>query len=699
MSAKEPVRLLILETSLNRAEELIVLLRTSGHATRAYQVKNEADLNTKLSQQNWDLLLGIKETSDLKLQRVIEIIKEHEKDVPTIMIADNQDLKSITEGLKIGALDVVLDDDPERFKLVIQRELNNLTNRRRCRRAEKEVREIDRRNQLLLVNSTVAVSYVHEGMHIYTNGAYGKLFGYEDPDDFIGIPIIDLIATEDQEKFKSFLKSLDTGGSQEAENTETEELSCLTSDNSKILSTLTLSPATYDGEYCTQIIFKPTVEDPALDARRQELSSLDTVTGLYNRTFFVEKLDLAVDQAREGKQLWVLFYISVDKFASIRTASGISNADLVLANIAAAIRQEVDENHIMARFGDDVFTILYKGSDKKAASVLAEQIAGKIEHQLIEITGKAIQVTLSIGLSLISENSPTSEEIISRAHKAGTLIDGGNGFQFHVLKTAQPDAKKKDASSDKIKQLVLAAIDDKLFKLLFQPIINLHGDEDEQYEVLLRLLDKENNELGPAQFLDSAETVGMLEKIDRWVILQSIKMLSSQRAKGNKTRLFINITYKSMADDSFLPWMSVALKAARLPSDAIIFQIHENDATTYIKHATKFIKGLSELHCKTSINHFGCSLNPLNLLQHLTTDYVKLDDSFAQLIEGNKDKQQELVQLVTSLQSNGVLTAISGVESPLVMSTLWEAGINYIQGFYISPPMESMDYDFSSEDL
>ena len=154
-----------------------------------------------------------------------------------------------------------------------------------------------------------------------------------------------------------------------------------------------------------------------------------------------------------------------------------------------------------------------------------------------------------------------------------------------------------------------------------------------------------------------------------------------------------------MTDDTFLPWVSVALKAARLPSDAIIFQIHENDATSYIKHAMKFSKGLAQLHCKTSINHFGCSLKPFNLLKHISPDYVKLDGSFTQELEKSTEKQDELKEMVKLLQTLGVQTAISGVEDPMVLSTLWEAGINFIQGFYISPPMENMDYDFASEDL
>jgi multidomain signaling protein FimX len=257
----------------------------------------------------------------------------------------------------------------------------------------------------------------------------------------------------------------------------------------------------------------------------------------------------------------------------------------------------------------------------------------------------------------------------------------------------------KSLSSENIKQLVRDAIANNTFRLMFQPIISLHGDDEAQFEVLLRLLDEEANELSPAQFLGPAEDAGLLEKLDRWVILQSIKMLSVHRAAGSKTRLFINVTHCSMADTTFLPWISVALKAARLPSDAIIFQIHENDATSYIKHATKFCQGLSQLHCKTSINHFGCSLNPFNLLKHLTPDYVKLDGSFAQQIVDSPEKQKDLIDMVKALQSTGVLTAISGVESPSVLSTLWQAGVNFIQGYYISAPLDNMNYDFTNEDL
>lgn len=693
MSSKKPVRLLILEASQNRAEELIVLLRKAGRATRAHQIESAEDLQNQLKEQKWDLLLGVSEANDLTMEQAIGIIRESERDIPIILIAEGRDPESITAGLRLGALDVALDDDDERLTMIIERELSNLYHRRERRRAEKEVSEIDRRNQLLLAGSTAAIGYVHEGMHIYTNSTYSKMFGYEDPDDFAGIPIIDLISSSDQGKFKAFLKSYDKNES------ESEEFICVTSEDKQITASLSLSPATYDGESCTQVIFKVSSDaDTAYEERIKELSSQDLLTGLPNRASLIEQLDTAVDKSNNQGQASILMYISIDNFAKLRTEAGISNADLVLADLANLLAELTAEEHLIARFGDDVFALLYNSGDKEAAAQMAENLRGQVEERMSDVAGKSYQSTTSIGLALVSESSSSAEDVISRAYQACTSMESGNGVNFYQAAEVKMGEAGVSLTSENIKDMIKTAIENNAFKLMFQPIISLHGDDDEQFEVLLRLVDDDDNELLPGQFLGPAEDAGLLEKLDRWVILQSIKMLSEHRSTGSKAKLFINLTHKSMSDETFLPWMSVALKAAKLPSDAVILQIHESDATAYIKQAASFTKGMSALHCKTSINHFGCSLNPMNLLKHLTPDFVKLDDSFAQEIDQSEEKLAELKKMVTSLQETGVLTAISGIEDPMILSTLWQAGITFIQGYYLSPPLENMDYDFASED-
>ena len=509
MSNKEPIRMLILEQSLNRAEELIVLLRTAGHATRAHQIESDADFSAKISEQTWDLILAANEANGFTIQSVISQLQMLDKDIPVIMLADNRDPGSITEGLKIGAIDVALDDDDERLMLLIERELKNLENRRLKRRAEVELKETDRRNNLLLDSSTTAIAYVHEGMHIYTNQAYADLFGYEDPDEYAGIPIIDLIAGEDQTKFKTFLKSMAVNEAGE------EEFGCVDSEGATILTTLTMSPATYDGEPCTQAIFKPLVDASELEDRIKEISSQDLLTGLFNRQYFIEMLDQAVDKANQEKQSSIILYMAIDHFPRIRSEAGISNADLVLGDLASVIRGKVSDDHLMARFGDDVFTLLIEGNDKAAAQALAETIRATVEGHMSDASGKNYQVTLSIGLSMIAENTSTVEEAISRAHQASDSIEEGNAIAFYEPKNITVGEEGKSVSADALKDLLTHALDEDQFKLNFQPIVSLHGEDEEQFEVLLRLPDAEGNVLKPGQFMAAAEDAGLLQKIGR----------------------------------------------------------------------------------------------------------------------------------------------------------------------------------------
>ena len=687
----DPIKLLILDESQQRAEELVVLLRNAGRATRAQQILSEEDLLSTLQNNTWDILVAQNEAKGITAQQCLHAIHNLEKDIPFILLSDNDNPDSITDGIQMGAKDVALASDKQRLFLIIQRELENLEDRRAKRKAELDLRETSKRNQLLLDTSSAAIAYVHDGMHIYTNNAYASMFAYHDPDDFAGIPIIDLIAAKDQDKFKKLLKS------HEDELEVSDEFTCVTSDGNEIQSNLSMTRATYEGESCTQVMFKIVADDSELEERIKEISSQDLLTGLYNRPFFTEKLHAAVDQAIKGNHTATMLYIDTDQFSRVRAEAGIANSDIILTDIANVLKSEVNEPHMLARFGEDVFTCLYFEGDKAKAEEFANKLRKKVESQMFEVQGKTFQITVKIGLALISESTSTGEDVITKAHTAVSEIEGGNKVKFFQPKAIKLSEGGDALSSSTIKELLRDGIKQNKFKLFFTPIISLQGDDDGQFEVSVRLKVGDEGELVPEQFRTEAEELNILHAIDRIVIRDSIKMLTLARKKGSRARLFINISPKSASDDTFLAWISVALKAARLPSDSLVFQVHENDAHSYIKHVKKFMSGLHQLHCKSSIANYGCALNPENILKHLSPDYVQIDPSFVEEVESDEDKKAEMMKLVKSLQSKGILTSISGVESPSVLPVLFESGINFIQGEYVSLPLENMDYDFSEE--
>ncbi|CAD5106533.1 GGDEF/EAL domain-containing response regulator [Zestomonas carbonaria] len=684
---KKTIRLLILEDSQNEAERLVSLFRNAGRATRVHRVTSSDDLAEAL-QQSWDLLIAAPSSENLDPGEAISAIRRQAKDIPVIQLVADNDSDSITEALALGAQDALPQGEDERLVLVANRELANLDERRARRAAEVALREAEKRCQLLLDSSVDAITYVHDGMHIYANRAYLQMFGYEDADELEGMPMIDLIGNTDQGKFKDFLKSYQ--GSEGG-----VELTCagVKANGQSFEARMSFSPATYDGEPCIQVVIRAETDNAELEEKLREISSQDLVTGLFNRNHFLELLDDAAERAVNAGQPSSLAYVRIDHYPTLLADVGLAGIDLLLADLANLLRAHFPSDAQLARFGDDVFSVLQPGITPEQSADSLQVLLKKVESYLFDVAGRTVQTTLTIGVAGINETTVKAQEVIDRAHRCADELKDGNAVKLY----SPADELAAAASRGNMLAMLQHALETNAFRLLFQPIISLRGDSNEYYEVLLRLLNAQGEEVPPAEFLGAARDAGLGEKIDRWVILNSIKLLADHRAKGHNTCLFIHLSSASLQDQTLLPWLSVALKAARLPSDALAFQINEPDAIAYLKQAKALTQGLTELHCKVALSQFGCALNPFNTLKHLSVDFVKVDGSFSQDL-ASAESQEALKTLLASLHAQAKLTIVPFVESASVLATLWQAGVNYIQGYYLQGPSQSMDYDFSAGD-
>ncbi|WP_447594373.1 EAL domain-containing response regulator [Aquipseudomonas campi] len=684
---KKTIRLLILEDSQNEAERLVSLFRNSGHATRVHRITSSDDLLEAL-QQSWDLLISAPTSENLDPNEAISAIRRLAKDIPVIRLIDGNDSDDITEALSLGAQDALPLGEDERLILVANRELTNLEERRARRAAEVALRESEKRCQLLLESSVDAITYVHDGMHIYANRAYLQLFDYEDADELEGMPMIDLIASEDQAAFKDFLRNYSsTDGS--------AELTCggVKADGQRFQARMGFSPATYDSEPCIQVVIRAEADNAELEERLREISSQDLVTGLFNRTHLLELMDSAAQRAITTGEVATLAYIRLDRYSHLLVEVGLAGIDILLTDLAGLLRKHFPAEAQLARFGDDVFAVLQPGIAPEQSTERLQSLLKIVESHLFDVSGRTVQATLSIGVAGLNETTAKAQEVVDRAHRCADELADGN-----ALKLYNPaDELAAAASRGNLVAMVQQALDNNSFRLLFQPIISLRGDRDEHYEVMLRLLSPHGEEVPTGDFIAAARDSGLAEKIDRWVILNAIKQLAEHRSKGHQTRLFVHLSASSLQDQTLLPWLSVALKAARLPSDALVFQLNETDAIAYLKQAKSLVQGLAELHCKTAINQFGCALNPFNTLKFLNVDFVKVDSSFAQDL-AQAENQEALKTLLASLHAQAKLTIVPHVESASILATLWQAGVNYIQGHYLQGPSQAMDYDFSSGD-
>jgi len=687
-TASKQIHILIMHDTQNDAEPLINHFRTNGYAARSHFIASDDEMTAMLEQQTWDLVIAKLETETVNVPHCIQEVTRLGKDVPVILLIDDFDLEKTHQGYRLGARDVILDGEPDILLPVAIREFMSLKTRRALRETEINLKESEKRVQLLLQNSKDAIAYVHEGMHIYANESYMELFGYDDMDDLLCVPIMDVVSSDSQDQLKTYLKARGQGDKKQL------KCSAIHEDGTEFEILMDFSSATFDGEPCIQIVIAPITsgDNEELQQQIRDISSKDMMTGFYNRQYFMGALDESFQRAVHDNQSSLVVYLQLLDFSDVRANVGISGTDILLTDVSKVIASELDTSEIVARISDDAFSWILSSGNLDAGKLQADKIGNKIKDHLSEISGKTVQIQCSIGLAHLDESCKNGQEALAQSHLAGEeAVKAGTLWRYF---------DKSDLSNiadDNKVAHIKHALENDGFRLLFQPVISLRGDAQEHYEVLCRLLGKDGEELSIADYLSTAYSADLAGTVDRWVVSNAISELANHRKRGGNTKIFVNLTPASISDPAFLPWVNAQLKDLRLPGDALIFQITESDAFNYLKPAKAFSKGLSVLRCKLSINHFGRIEDGFSLTRHLDIEYIKIH---AKLVENLEDDagQNELEKMITQIQRHDIASVVPQIESASVMPALWQAGANYIQGFLLQEPSQGMNFDFNEGD-
>jgi diguanylate cyclase (GGDEF)-like protein/PAS domain S-box-containing protein len=693
MEQEHTLRLLVIEESRNDAEALANVLRNAGQASRLSYAEDLEDLQACLDKQRPDLLLCAMSLESLSLQDTVQELENRELRIPLIAIGESGDEADIIEAMRLGANDLCSYDQPEHLQLVVKRELSQLKTSKNAQNYETKFRESEKRARMLMESSRDAIAYVHEGMHIFANGSYLEMFGFDDLEEIEGTPILDMVAPDDHTEFKDFLRNLGKG--------DQEELSLETHgmlpDGKIFDAIMEFDSASIDGEPCTQIIIRSqAANNKELEQKLKFLSKQDVLTGLFNRQYFIEELELSVTDAISGSEDAAVVYLLMDNFKDIKDNIGLGVADMVISDIADLLREHTEPDDVVARFGDHSFTILRKSCDADGIQVLGDKLRQAVEDHIADVDDQSVTTTCSIGMSIIAESTPTAHEVISRADLACEVARSSGGNQCH-LHNPVVDEKIGKERDQQMHSLIKESLEKEQLRLLYQPIASLQGDPSEKYEVLLRMLNEDNEYILPSQFLPIAEQTGQMAEIDRWVIRRAIETLAEHRAEGVDTQFFIKISALTLQDGELVGFIHSCMKESRIPGDALIFEIAEKAASQQLKHAKTFVKTLQELHCKTALEHFGAGPNSFQLLKHLPVDYLKIDGSFIHNLASDNDNQAMVKSILDTANSMNKQCIAEYVQDAHSLAVLWQSGIHFIQGNFLQEPSEALDYDFSGE--
>ncbi|MGI9339404.1 MAG: diguanylate cyclase domain-containing protein, partial [Psychrobacter sp.] len=329
MRTNTTLNLLVIDDDQLYAEGLINLLKSYYAEVNLGFLDDQEELLKSL-RHSWDVLV-FGRAYDLSFTDVVAIVQEHNIDLPIIglmsdELADNgrnQDgLPVIIDGTMVKAL---VAERETQVVMAIRLLHANLLARRQVGSLKQVLTESEQRANLLIKNSKSAVAYIDQGIHIFANDPYLKMFNFETMDDIIGLPVIDLIAGSDNVKdFKQFLRQFDKGNRQQVEFNSNSK----TKDGDVFEVKLQLATATFEGEPVTQIIIQQSGPSSAeIDKQLAAVERLDSLTGLSNRRGFEERLASLHQQVLNNKSHAGLLYIQLDNTGRISSSLGLEGVD------------------------------------------------------------------------------------------------------------------------------------------------------------------------------------------------------------------------------------------------------------------------------------------------------------------------------------------------------------------------------------
>lgn len=696
MRTQSILNLLVIDDDQLYAERIVDLLGSYYDSVNLGFLDDKEEL-LKTLRQPWDTLV-FGQAYDMNFTEVVGIVQEQGIDLPMICLisedtaanAHNADgLPSILNGTMVKALSA---DQEMAVVMAICLLHDNLRSRQQLKTLQHVISEAEQRANVLIKNSKSAVAYIDQGIHIFANDPYLQLFGFESMNDIIGIPVIDLIAGGDNIKaFKQFLRQFDKGNRKDVEfNFESKR-----TDGSTFEAKLQLAVATLDGEPVTQIIIQQNNANSADVAKRLAAAERkDSLTGIDNRLGFELQLTKVYEQAKQGALTAGLFYIQLDNVGKIRSSLGLQGIDTTVQQVAYALDElmtnEVAADSYVSRFSDTAFTILVENQNTAALEKLAKKIGSTISDMLIEVDKRTTSTTASIAIVKIEKNTPEPRVLLERALDAinQIMIETSNHGDTYHLYDASEHANSDDHA---LAESLVDAIANNRFELSFQPIYDINHDRSDFFEVYLRLplADANNTVLTPDQFMAVAKAHKLLEKIDRWILINACKKINDVRKSHPDARLLVQLTNASLIDKKLPSVASQLINAVGGKAGALTLQFNEKDIADHLTVAKSQFKALNQVNCQLGINNFGSSAKSVELANFVQPDMVRLARNYVDSLD-NPENLETVKSLIMRTNEISVDVLMPYIEDAATMSVAWSVGARYLQGCYLEAPSNTI---------
>jgi diguanylate cyclase (GGDEF)-like protein len=414
------------------------------------------------------------------------------------------------------------------------------------------------------------------------------------------------------------------------------------------------------------------------------VASHDPLTKLPNRMLFIDRLKQSIKSAeRTGGCLCVLF-LDLDRFKEVNDTYGHDIGDKLLQAVATRLRTQVREVDTISRLGGDEFTISLVDSSSKQTMLVVDKIVSLMAKVFL-INEIEIYTTFSIGISKFPEDGETYDILLRNADTAMYRAKerGKNTYQFYNFKMTELIVEKSKLALE-----IKRALENDEFIPYYQPKVNANTSKIIGMEALIRWEHPEYGFITPDKFIPVAEEIGLINKIDLWMMKKTISDMSKLQKNGFEIGvLSLNFSMQLLEDLNCFENLQLLLKKFQVNPKDIEVEIPE---TVLIGNQEKVISVLNkfrELKIVISIDDFGTGYSSLSYLKLLPIDKLKIDRSFVDDLPDDKNDVAIIKAIIALAQSLKMDLIAEGIETKEQADFLVKAGCPNHQGYYYSKPI------------
>lgn len=429
------------------------------------------------------------------------------------------------------------------------------------------------------------------------------------------------------------------------------------------------------------------VDHVLVQRRLAHQAAHDALTGLPNRTVFLDRLGRALRSTERGNgnTFVLVLFLDLDRFKVVNDSLGHRAGDALLCAVAERLRAAIRPGDTVARFGGDEFTMLCEGIEDEAHALRVVQRVQDVLERPFPLGDSELFATSSIGIALGSGSAQAPETLVEDADAAMYRAKDRGGNCFELFDGAMRDrAVRRLATQSALHR----AIEREEFRVVYQPTVRLSTGNVEGVEALVRWHRPEHGVVMPGEFVPLAEETGLIVPIGAFVLEEACRQAGRWRdaAHGQVSpSVSVNLSARQLTDPGLVPLVHGALQRSGVDPATISLEITESVLMSDVTASGSVLSELKALGVRLFIDDFGTGYSSLTYLQRFPMDGLKVDQSFVAGLGSQADAA--IVGAVISLAHGlGLVAVAEGVETKDQVDRLIDLNCDIAQGYYFGRP-------------